>query len=122
MTPASGAVPQKCRHAGYDTNLLQTCALLLAAGCLLAACWWQVPQERASDSAMMRKSASVDRRLAQVPSTQQLIEDLERRTAIVFTNAEEVAVTPVEHQGRRIEWSANEKVGISAAVPIAEDG
>ena len=71
---------------------------------------------------MVRKSESAEERTEQGPATHSLIEDLTRRTAVLFRNADEVAVEIREGQRHRIEWRANGKIDISAAVPVAEDG
>ena len=71
---------------------------------------------------MVRKSESAEKRAEQDPAAHSLIGDLTRRTAVLFRNADEVAVEIREGQRHRIEWRANGKIDISAAVPVAEDG
>ena len=75
-----------------------------------------------SDATMVRKSESADERSVQDPAAQSLIDDLKKRTAILFTNTDEVVVEVLEGQRRRIKWRSNGTIDISAAVPVAEDG
>ena len=75
-----------------------------------------------SEGTTTRKSESVDERLAQDPTAQRVIDDLKKRTAILFRNADAVTAKVVEDERHRIEWRSNEKIGISTGVPIAEDG
>ena len=111
------------RMLTYVTGTVpRTTGLLLIAGSLLFACSWQGPQERMSDATMVRKSESADERSVQDPAAQSLIDDLKKRTAILFTNTDEVVVEVLEGQRRRIKWRSNGTIDISAAVPVAEDG
>ena len=49
-----------------------------------------------SDATMVRKSESADERSVQDPAAQSLIDDLKKRTAILFTNTDEVVVEVLE--------------------------
>ena len=100
----------------------RTASLLLVVSILLFACSWQGPQKRMSDVAMARKSASAAERSALDPTPRGLVADLTTRTAILFRNADAVAVELLEGDRHRIEWRATGKIQISAAVPVAEDG
>ena len=118
------ALPHLClRMLTYDTGtVLRTTGLLLIAGSLLFACSWQGSQERMSDATMVRKSESAHERSVQDPAAQSLIDDLKKRTAILFTNTDEVVVEVLEGQRRRIKWRSNGMIDISAAIPVAKDG
>lgn len=93
---------------------------VIFAAVLFAACSIQDPRPRLVDAVMVRKASSVAG--WSDPVFAEMLRDVSRNTANVLTGPWSVDINEVAGGGSRIAFEGSGKLGMAAAVPVAEDG
>lgn len=96
-------------------------AVLIALG-FFAACSIQEPRPRLVDAAMVRKASSVAEWSEDDPAFAEVLRDVSRNTANVLMGPWSIDINDVAGGGSRIAFEGSGKLGMAAAVPVAEDG
>ena len=95
---------------------------VLFASAFLAACSIHDPRPRLVDAVMVQKASSVTEWSKVDPDFADVLRDVSRTTANVLTGPWSVEINDVAGPGFRIAFEGSGKLGMAAAVPVAEDG